>query len=112
MKNKFYFLSFLLVSFFFFGLVNQCLAITIPNPIEAGTIPELIKAIADLIFWIALAIVPLMIIIGGIMFLLAAGEPQKVSKAKSLLFWSATGLAILLLARALSAVIETVIGGA
>jgi hypothetical protein len=102
-----------------FGLIMLILllpliagAITIENPLKYGTIPEIIKAVCDFIFWIGLAIVPLMIIIGGIMFLLAAGEPQKVSKAKSLLFWSATGLAILLLARALSAIIETVIGGA
>lgn len=83
------------------------LAITIPNPIKADTITELIKAVADLIFWVALAVVPLIVIVSGIMFIFAGGEPNKISQARNLLFWAGIGLAILLLARALSAVIET-----
>ena len=104
-------LIFFLLVILILGIGSQCLAITIPNPIKAETISELIKDIADLIFWVALAIVPFMIIIGGIMFIIAGGDPQKVGRAKSLLFWSAIGLAILLLAQAIAAVIETIIGG-
>ena len=104
-------LIFFLLFILLFGIGSQCFAITIPNPIKAETISELIKDIADLIFWVALAIVPLMIIIGGIMFLFAGGDPQKVGRAKSLLFWSVIGLAVLLLAQAIAAVIETIIGG-
>lgn len=103
-------LVFLLTIFLIFGIAGQCFAITIPNPIKAETLSGLIQDIADLIFWIALAIVPFMIIVGGIMFLVAGGDPSKVGKAKSLLFWSAIGLAVLLLAQAISAVIETIIG--
>ena len=105
-------LIFFLFVLLLLGVGGQCLAITIPNPIKAETISELIGDIADLIFWVALAVVPFMIIVGGIMFLLSGGDPQKVGRAKSLLFWSAIGLAVLLLAQAISAVIETIIGGA
>lgn len=93
------------------GIALPVLAITIPNPIEAETITELIKDIADLIFWVAVAVVPLMVIISGIMFIFTGGEPNKVSQARNLLFWAGIGLAILLLARAISAVIETFIEG-
>jgi len=100
-----------LLAILILGIGSQCFAITIPNPIEAETISELIQDIADLVFWVALAIVPFMIIVGGIMFLIAGGDPQKVGRAKSLLFWSGVGLAVLLLAQAIAAVIETIIGG-
>ena len=93
------------------GVGSQCFAWHIPNPIKCEDIPCVIYTVADLIFYIALAVVPLMIIIGGIMFIIAAGDPQKVNKAKSLLFWSVVGLSILLLARAIAAVVESIIGG-
>lgn len=102
---------FSLVFVLLFGTGSQCFAWHIPNPIKCEDIPCVIYTVADLIFYIALAIVPLMIIIGGIMFLIAAGDPQKVNKAKSLLFWSVVGLSILLLAQAIAAVVESIIGG-
>ena len=102
--------SIIIVLGFLFLIGNLTFAVSIENPLKYDTIPEIIKAICDFIFWIGLAIVPLMIIIGGIMFLTAGGEPSKVSKAKNLLLWSAVGFAVLLSARAISSIIETVIG--
>jgi len=102
-------LSFFLITFFVFGVASQCFAITIPNPIKAGSIPELIKTIVDLIFYIAVAVVPLMVVIGGIMFMMAAGEPQKVSKAKNVLLWSIVGMAVILLSRAIGALIGDIV---
>lgn len=103
-KFLFFFILFLIVAL-------PVLAITIPNPIQADTIAELIKDIADLIFWVAIAVVPLMVIISGIMFIFAGGDPNKISQARNLLFWAGIGLAILLLARAISSVVETFIEG-
>jgi len=85
--------------------------ITFENPLEAGTIPEIIAAIGDFIFFIGLGLVILMIIIAGIMFMTAGGDPYKISKAKNLLFWVAIGAAITLFSKGVSAIIRYLLGG-
>ena len=83
--------------------------IVVCNPTHYKSILDVIAAIANLIFWIAVAIVPLMVIIGSIMFLTAGGDSMKVAKAKSLLFWAMVGLGILLLSKAIAALIEGIL---
>ena len=83
--------------------------IVVCNPTHYKSILDVIAAIANLIFWIAVAIVPLMIIIGSIMFLTAGGDSMKVAKAKSLLFWAMVGLGVLLLSKAIAALIEGIL---
>ena len=86
-------------------------AIEIPNPLEAETIPEIIESIGDLIFYVGLALVTLMILIGGIMFITAAGDPQKVATANRLFFWTAIGAAVVIFAKAVTGIIAYILGG-
>ena len=85
--------------------------INFKNPLEAGSIPEVIAALGDFIFFIGLALVILMIIIAGIIFMTAGGDPYKLSKAKRLLFWTAIGAAITIFSKGVSAIIKYIIGG-
>lgn len=75
------------------------------------TLGALIRAVANFIFWVGVAIVPLFLVIAGVMFILAGGDPTKVKTAKNLIFWAGIGLAVLLLAKAIASVIGTVIKG-
>jgi len=81
------------------------------NPLFCKDIPCVIDAIINFIFYLGITIFTLMIIIGGIMYITSAGDPQKVSTAKRLLFWAVVGLAIILLAKGLISVIKNVLGG-
>jgi len=84
---------------------------TIPNPLQAQNIPEAVALIGDLIFYVGIALVTLMILIGGIMFMTAAGDPVKVTTARRLLSWTALGAAVTIFAKAAAGIIRYVIGG-
>jgi len=109
MFKKQFFISILSLSLLIPTIVSA--AIKIPNPLEAETIPEIIEAIGDLIFYVGLALVTLMILIGGIMFITAAGDPQKVATANRLFFWTAIGAAVVIFAKAVTGIIAYILGG-
>jgi len=72
----------------------------IKNPLkDMETIGDLINAVIDLVFWIAVTVAPIMIIIGGFMFITSAGNREKVTKAKKLMLYALIGLAITFLSR-------------
>lgn len=79
------------------------------NPSKYGTLRDIIQAIADFIFWLAIPITSLMVVIGGVMFMTSSGKPEKVEQAKKLLLYSVIGLAIILLSRVIAAVIENIL---
>jgi len=85
--------------------------ICIDNPLKAGSIEKIIENIINFIFTIALAVAPLMIIVGAVYYITSAGEPAKLGQAKSIMIYTAIGLAIVLLAKGLVSVIQQVIGG-
>jgi len=109
--KKIFFLTALfcfLIPFFVKAIINPFCPPENPNCI---TFEELIEKLIDFIFWVAVAITPLMIILAGFFFLTAAGDPQKVSTAKSIIMWTFVGLAIVLLAKGIISVIKQIIGG-
>ena len=81
------------------------------NPLACDTIPECIEKIINFIFWVALAIVPIIIIIAGFLFLTSGGDPEKVRTAKRMIFWAVIGLAIILFAKGIISLIKSVIEG-
>lgn len=101
----------LLITLFSFLIPNLTGAITIENPLKAESFEELIENLIDFIFWVAVVIVPLMIIIAGFYFLTAAGNPERVNTAKRIIFWSIVGFAIVLLAKGIISMIKQIIGG-
>jgi len=84
--------------------------INFQNPLQYETFGELIDAIIKFIFYIAVVIAPLMVIIGAFYILTAGGDPKKIGTGKNIIIYTLIGLAIILLARGLIAMIESVIG--
>jgi len=108
-KNIAFFLGILIFfSFLVFG--NHTGAITINNPLSYNTFGELMNAIIDFIFNIALVVAPMIIIIAGFYFVTAAGDIDKIQRAKDMIWWTVIGFIIILLAKGLIHVLEEVIG--
>ena len=80
------------------------------NPLRSTNIADIIKNIVTLLFNFALVLTPVMVVVSGIMFVTAAGDPGRISTAKSILLWTAVGLVIIILSRGLVAVLATIIG--
>jgi|SRR5665213_1388027 len=64
---------------------------------NGGTIP----AILGIVFGIAGGLALLMITVSGLRYILAAGEPEKISKAKNGIIYALVGLAIALAAESI-----------
>jgi len=115
-ENKLVNMKKFLFSFLILSLLTPLSAVAqatvvIPNPLKCKDIPCVVAAIGDLIFYVGLALVTLMIVIGGLMLIIAAGDPNKVATAKRLFFWTGIGAAVIILARAISGVIKYILGG-
>jgi len=86
-------------------------AITFYPPFATKSFEELINAIADFIFWVAIAIAPIMVIVAAYFFLTSGGDPEKIRTAKRIIFWTFIGLIIVFLAKGIIAVIGQLLGG-
>lgn len=91
---------FLLTSFLAPLLVNAAV-IKIENPLEAKTFWELLDKIINFIFYPAMPIAVIMIIIAGYFFVIAAGDPKKITTAKQIILYTLIGLLIILCATGL-----------
>jgi len=86
-------------------------AITFEPLFKLPTFEELINGIISFISWVAIAIVPIAIIVAAFYFLTSGGDPEKVRTAKRIIFYTIIGLIIILLARGLPAIIREIIEG-
>ena len=103
-----------LLKIFFFSLVIAVLIVpdvsavdvTIPNPLQANTFKELIEDISNFLFNIALALAPIMIIIGAFYFVTSAGDPAKITTGKQVILYTLIGLLIIFLSKGLIALLQ------
>ena len=84
--------------------------ICIDNPLQAQTFEDIIDSIINFIFYIALAIAPLMIVTAAFYYLTSAGDPKKITTAKDIILYTAVGFAIILLSKGFVAIIRQVLG--
>lgn len=86
-------------------------SITLPNPLGATkTIPELIGKIVDWLILIAsIAVLPFMIIWGAYQFLMAGGNPDKVTEGRHTITWAVVGYGLLLLSKGIELIIRDIL---
>lgn len=80
-------------------------------PIAAETLAELFTAIINFLFYLVIALVPLMIIWAAFLILTAAGKAEQVNKGKTIILWTLVAIAIVLLAKGLPSVVKGILGG-
>jgi magnesium-transporting ATPase (P-type) len=95
--------------FCFIPLIIKATIIDFSEVFSKETFEDIINTILDFVFWVGIAIFPFMILVGGFYFLTSGGDPQKISTAKKLIFWAFIGLIIVLLAKGLPGIIETLL---
>jgi len=103
----------LLVSSILFALLTPfCFvnAIVFENPLEYETFEELVDAIVDFLFYVALALVPLCVLIGAFHILTAGGDPKRVKTGQNFILYAMIGLGVILFSRGFVAVLKSVLG--
>jgi len=103
----------IILSLIFFSFLIPFLveAITIINPLKQKTFGEVINAIIDFIFWTAIVIAPIAIIVAGFYFLTSGGDPEKVNRAKKILLFTFIGLFIVLLGKGIPSIVKQILEG-
>ncbi|OGN09833.1 MAG: hypothetical protein A2998_02845 [Candidatus Staskawiczbacteria bacterium RIFCSPLOWO2_01_FULL_37_25b] len=83
------------------------------NPFKITTTDPrlLILEIVNWILNIAAALIVILIIYAGIRFMLAAGRPGEITRAKNILFWALVGFALTLIGKGFIALIISVLQG-
>jgi len=90
-----------------FAQEGEPIVIQPPGP---PTLEELLSRIANFLFWLGVAIFPIVIVIVAYLFLTSGGNPQKIQQARAFLLWSSIGLAILLLSRVFANLLKSIFG--
>jgi surface polysaccharide O-acyltransferase-like enzyme len=103
-------LSLVLFSIVLVPLIVSAEPIEIPNPLEYDTLVELIEAITNFIFTLALVAAPLVFLIGGFVFLTSGGDANKIKQGKDIMVYAAIGFAIILSIKGLVGLIKQVLG--
>ena len=91
-------------------LVASADTVEIPNPIKFESINEFFVALTSFLMQIGLALVVFMIVLGGFYIMISGGRPEQFEKGKNIIKWTVLGLFVLLLARAILALIYYVLG--
>ncbi len=81
----------------------------IGNPVKADSIEELLAKIIDAAIVILMPFVVLAIIYSGFMFLIARGNKEALSKAKTNFVWVVIGVAVLLGAKLISYMLKSTV---
>ncbi|MCX6724282.1 MAG: TrbC/VirB2 family protein [Candidatus Staskawiczbacteria bacterium] len=118
--KKIYILSLVFVSLFClasFACLPSDMALaqgtSIPNPLHGGGVDnfgQLLEKIATGVGTLIASLGVIMIIVAGILYLLSAGNPERVGTAKKALFYAILGIVIGLAANAIVAIVKEVIG--
>lgn len=106
--KKVYLITLLVLTGVLFSTAVNAAVIT--NPIKANTMGELLSLIATGVAGIVGAFAVIMFLISGILFLTSAGDPGRISQAKSSLTYAVIGAVICAGAGAIVAIIKTITG--
>ncbi|MCD5396384.1 MAG: pilin, partial [Candidatus Pacebacteria bacterium] len=79
---------------------------------DAREVLNLVTRITNWIFTFLIAVVVIMVLVAGYMFVTAGGNPEKQGKASKILIYALIGFAVGMLARGVIALVAAVIGRA
>jgi hypothetical protein len=82
-----------------------------PNPLKIKTVGELLEAIINWLFWIALPLSVIFILYAAYLFITSGGKPEIIKKAKNTLIYTLIGFAIILLANSIPYLINEILSG-
>ena len=70
----------------------------------------MVDRILNILFFAAIAVAPVMILVAGFRFLTGGGNPETLKGARQMLIWTAVGFGIILLSKGIVIILRNVIG--
>ncbi|PIP22997.1 MAG: hypothetical protein COX37_00980 [Candidatus Nealsonbacteria bacterium CG23_combo_of_CG06-09_8_20_14_all_39_17] len=94
-----------------FSLPNNTVCPCSPLPSDSDTLIEFVNKIIDVVFTLAVVLMPLMVIVGASMMMLQGMSEDNIKKGKMIIRFSMIGFVIILLAKGIVAMVKQIIGG-
>jgi hypothetical protein len=113
MEKKFWQVFFEVFLFCFFAInfsFGQTTTISFKNPVSATSFDVILGKTIDLIFWIAVALLPLFGLISAFQILTSGGNPEKIDLAKRIIIYAILGFIIITFAKAVKYIIFNLLG--
>jgi hypothetical protein len=85
--------------------------ITFPNPITANSIDEVLTSLLSALSGLVVTLAIIFIVLGGILYMLSAGDPGMIKRAKDCWLFSVIGLAIVVAAPTFLKQVQEILGG-
>lgn len=80
------------------------------NPLTTIKFTDVIDRILNILFFVAIAVAPVMIIVAGFKFLTGGGNPEMLTGARQMLIWTGVGFGIILLSKGIVMILRSIIG--
>lgn len=84
--------------------------VSLSNPLGTSSIPTLIGRVIDSVLGIVGSLALIMFVYGGLIWMIAAGNEQSVTKGKNILMWATIGLVVIFTSYALVKFVIQAIG--
>lgn len=91
------------------GGLGGPVSLEFPNPLAAETVRELVDAILNWIFWLAIPIAVMVILYAGIRMMTAGGDVKRFQDSRKILLWAVVGLAVVFIGEGFIALIESIL---
>ena len=75
------------------------ISVKLENPLKCDDLGCIVNSIITALYYIAIAVVPLMIVVGAFQILTAAGNPERVTAGRNTITYAVIGFAVILLSR-------------
>jgi succinate dehydrogenase hydrophobic anchor subunit len=93
-----------------FPLVSLAESVSIQNPLGYDSFKDLAKAVINFFLWLAVALAPLLIIVGAFYLMTAAGDPKRVETGRNIILWTCIGFIVILFAWGIIALVQGILG--
>ena len=111
-KMKKYIILVLILAIFFSVIPVFGATYNFPPPVKGiKTITDLVSALANFLYNVAISICAIIIVYAGFLFITSAGNQQKVQTAQKALTWALIGLAVVLIAGFVPDIIKGILYG-
>ncbi len=107
----------LLIILAIFGIITttalsaRAQSVSLPNPLAANDIAQLIDQIATWLLTIGLTISTIVIIWSAVQFMVSGGSEKRVESARKTIWYAVIGIVVLLLAKDITLIIAGFLGG-
>jgi len=79
------------------------------SPIKHSVLTELLSYLLQLLFWLGVTGMTLIVLYGAFQMIFSGGDPAKFSKGQKTIMYATLGLILILLSRAIVAIIKSVL---